>query len=410
MSISDWAELPDGILDSILERLELVSDYLHFSLVCWSWNYVAKESTVKAKMMLRYNRPPMLLISSSTKKGKNTWNVYNFINNKVLDLQLEMPNVRFCGSSKGWLIAIRNNFAVTLINPFFRVKGTRKKENSIIHLPPITTEFPENEKDIWEREFAHYAFRATISADPILNTNDCIVAVIYEHRCLLAFIRLGQDTKWTFIDQRWFPFYDVAIVQETCYAVRGQRGELLSFDIATGNNSKTKKKMRQNFCSDVERVAPAVRQDRRYVNTMTYLVDSTQGKLLMVQRDITHKPGTRETLKFEVYELDFDKFWWKKKKTLGDVAIFLGDNSSISVVASHFPGCQPNCIYFNHDYVRIRIKVEECGPHDFGVYNLEDKSLHVGVYNVQDKMSSHLSILLKKTDRLPIWVVPTFQM
>lgn len=172
MSISDWAELPDELLDSILERLELVSDYLNFSLVCWSWNYAAKKSPAKTKIMLCYNRPPMLLISSSTEKGENTFHAYNFINDKVLDLQLEMPNVRFCGSSRGWLIYVEENFAVTLINPFFRVKGIRKKENSIIHLPPLR-------KEEGRTEFEHYVRSATISADPILNANDCFVAIVF---------------------------------------------------------------------------------------------------------------------------------------------------------------------------------------------------------------------------------------
>lgn len=132
----------------------------------------------------------------------------------------------------------------------------------------------------------------------------------------------------------------------------------------------------------------------------------------MVRRHITHRPlgfevFERETWNFEAYELDlrskkFDKLRWIKKNTLGDVAIFLGDNSSVSVVASQFPRCQPNCIYFNHDFVNVKTKVDESGIQDFGIYNLEDKRFHVGVYNVQDKKSSQLSTLLKKTNRLPI--------
>ena len=38
---------------------------------------------------------------------------------------------------------------------------------------------------------------------------------------------------------------------------------------------------------------------------------------------------------------------WVKRDDLGDSAdIFVGNNNSISVSASDFPGCQPNSIYF----------------------------------------------------------------
>lgn len=34
-------------------------------------------------------------------------------------------------------------------------------------------------------------------------------------------------------------------------------------------------------------------------------------------------------------------------QSIVDDALFLGDNSpSVSVLASYYPGCQPNCIYF----------------------------------------------------------------
>lgn len=62
---------------------------------------------------------PMLLIFANK---KHTWNLYSFVDDKVFDLQLSLPNKRYCGSSFGWLIAVEKNFAVTLINPFLRVQ------------------------------------------------------------------------------------------------------------------------------------------------------------------------------------------------------------------------------------------------------------------------------------------------
>ncbi|KAI5328864.1 hypothetical protein L3X38_028261 [Prunus dulcis] len=41
---SDWENLHKDLLDLVLERLESISDYLAFSVVCKTWNGVAKNS------------------------------------------------------------------------------------------------------------------------------------------------------------------------------------------------------------------------------------------------------------------------------------------------------------------------------------------------------------------------------
>ncbi|KAK9925444.1 hypothetical protein M0R45_033768 [Rubus argutus] len=382
---SNWEKLPGHLLSYILNKVELLSDYLQCTLVCRSWNGAAKDCESQLAKMRSCYRPPMLLISNSTDED-NTWNVYSIIDNKVLDMQLEMPNVRFCGSSNGWLITMDKNFVVILVNPFFRVKG-RRKENSIIRLPPMN--FPSHFHSLLYKK---YAYKAIISADPILNANDCIVVVIYEEQLRLAFIRLGKDATWTYIDESCRPIDDVIYAQHKFYAADGKRGKLLSFDIST---------------SVVECVAPGVRQKGDYLKK--YLVDSDGKRLLMVQRDITYATWKRATTQIEVRELDFDKYWWKRKNTLDGLAIFLGDNSSVSVLASNFPGCQPNCIYFNHDTDRMKRKFEDSGPHDFGIYNIEDKTFQFGTYSPQDRSFSQIFTLLKTTNQPPIWVVPTFQ-
>ncbi|CAL8157160.1 unnamed protein product [Prunus armeniaca] len=161
---SDWENLPKDLLDLVLERLESISDYLAFSVVCKAWNGVAKNNRSQSR-----HTAPMLLISSDK---EDTWNLYNVMNNKVLDLQLRLPSKRFCGSSKGWLIVLEENFVVTLMNPFSMVDGCKEKENLIIHLPPQARLYDFRESD-------YHVRKATISADPILNAHDFIVTVIY---------------------------------------------------------------------------------------------------------------------------------------------------------------------------------------------------------------------------------------
>lgn len=98
-----------------------------------------------------------------------------------------------------------------------------------------------------------------------------------------------------------------------------------------------------------------------------------------------------ETLKFKIFKLSFDKCEWIEKETLGDVALFVGDNSSISVLASNLPGCMRNCIYFNHDFDRVTAGSEPIA--DFGIYNVESQTI-----------SKPYSTLMEMTKLPSIWV------
>ena len=90
---------------------------------------------------------------------------------------------------------------------------------------------------------------------------------------------------------------------------------------------------------------------------------------------MTYKGGKRETARFLVYELNFHTCEWVEKHNLGDdVALFVGDNSSIYVLASK-SGCLSNCIYFIHD---SDLNGYDIGRHyhlDFGVYDVKSRSI-----------------------------------
>ncbi|XP_062014397.1 F-box protein At2g17690-like [Rosa rugosa] len=214
MDSSDCGKLPEHLLESVLERLSSALDYVRFSIVCRSWNSIAKNVLSNRS---RLTRPPLLL----TYTGKEeTWNLCDIRNDKVLDLQLELPNKRFCGFSKGWLLTMDEDFVVTLINPSSRVKGRKTKENSIIRLPALNllkTDEVFNAK--WAKFCDYYVFKATISADPISNAKDCIVVVIHEDSRQMAFIRLDKDTTWTYIKEGIADMEDVVYVKDKLYTV-----------------------------------------------------------------------------------------------------------------------------------------------------------------------------------------------
>ena len=79
---------------------------------------------------------------------------------------------------------------------------------------------------------------------------------------------------------------------------------------------------------------------------------------------------------------------WMEIKSIGDSALFLGDNTSLSAMAS-------NCIYCPDDYDGIPIG--PLGPRDAGLYNMESGSF-TPHYRTDDVR------LLKMAKRPPIWL------
>uniref|UniRef100_A0A2N9FAR1 KIB1-4 beta-propeller domain-containing protein n=1 Tax=Fagus sylvatica TaxID=28930 RepID=A0A2N9FAR1_FAGSY len=107
---------------------------------------------------------------------------------------------------------------------------------------------------------------------------------------------------------------------------------------------------------------------------------------------------------FKVYKLRLDEQSGKvmeriELKSLGDDTLFVGDNYSMAVSAANFPGCQPNSIYFTHDYIDVTGFNESYTPHDLGVFNMVDGT-------------SGQHYILKPLDKqMPpvLWIVPPFQ-
>ncbi|PRQ57025.1 hypothetical protein RchiOBHm_Chr1g0343741 [Rosa chinensis] len=251
-------------------------------------------------------------------------------------------------------------------------------------------------REIWADRirYNNFVFKATISADPILNAKDCInVVVIYEDYCRLAFIRLNKLKTLhglmltTYVDNRWTLIREVVHTEDKFYAMN-RWSQLLSFDITAQSNLNVKL---------VGHKISGTKFMQRY------LVYSTEKKLLMVDRYCFYEKvdgfSKRVTKEFKVFYFNFDRCEWTEKKTLGDVALFIGDNSSISVLASNFSGCKPNCIYFNHDCDRIG---KDFKHYNFAVYNVE-----TGI--VSQPYAKYANTLVNMANRPCIWIVPTFQ-
>lgn len=342
---------------------------------------------------------PMLLIPSE----EHTWSIYNAMDNKSSDSILFVPyNNGFSGSSFGWVVTVNEDWTVTLYKPFAMVKeGDGTGDIISIHLPCL---FPPHLEDDYDPDGIEYpnlhAFhivKSLLTADPLAYPNECTLVVIFSDMLELASFRIAKDTTWTRIntyvdenEQKHLPpIDDICHYNNQIYAI-DCHGVLRSFDVSTNSCYPTVKLVTRHTRSFISGYADC-----------RYLVKSCEGELLQVQRyeKWREEDGGRETKKFRIFKLDFIKAKWIKKSSLGDVALFLGDNSSISVLASNFIGCQRNTIYFTHDrdYTEGLDIAMIC---DIGIYNVESKKFKLH-YNIDS------DVLRKMHKRPPIWVVPT---
>ncbi|XP_059627440.1 uncharacterized protein LOC132270271 [Cornus florida] len=134
----------------------------------------------------------------------------------------------------------------------------------------------------------------------------------------------------------------------------------------------------------------------------TYLVESSSGDLLLVQRflqvgdDLQHATSRFKVFKLLLEQLEQGWPMLVEVKNLGGDTLFLGDNQSICVSASKWPRCQPDSIYYTDDYIEILHHLPY-GRRDIGIFNIE--SGRFGTHYILDP--SH-------KDMPPsIWIVPT---
>ena len=394
----------------IFDKLEILKDCLQFSFVCHSWHCVTRENERKL-VKLNHHQVPMLLVPSKL-SDSNEWSMYNVLENKFFSSKLVLPSYDrpFGGSSEGWLITLDENLGVTLYKPF-----TESKENTIICLPPP---FPPKEKRILKltARFREYFVMkmTTFTPNPLTNPKDLILVVIFGEFQKLAYISTAKDSMWTHVASDLVKsFDDVVYYKNKFYALTAPGGALVSFDAADSRDNLNVKLVVDGVASDdeddynddennndyvEEEEDEEVEVEERYFCYKRYLVESFGGDLLHVKRYIRYSEE-HETMKFRVFKWNLDVLRWVEITSLGDYALFLGDNTSICVLASNFVGCEKNSIYYTHDKDTFDYTFQV--PMDLGVYNLETGVSTRGF--TFDEATRE-----KIVGPQPIWVLPTF--
>ncbi|XXG65635.1 hypothetical protein AAC387_Pa05g3286 [Persea americana] len=375
MDDDKWSKgLPRDVLGRILNLCSL-SDGVRMGCVCKSWSLVSKWSRRR-----RPELPWLMMTSDPNSKYEGEEEVRSFFSlseNRIYSIKIpEMRDWICCGSfnNGGWLLIINRNLQIRLFHPWRKVQ---------LQLPHYSTIHPVGFIRPYPPGFQYTAIRKAAMSD-----NAALVAII-DSQQRLAFCRTGEDKTWTRIVDFLLFFLDIIYHKGQFYAV-DSNGEIgvVRFNksspyVETLTGPYAGVRISRSRGEPLPCDIPWL-EDTRYRN---YLVaDSASNRLLTVKRtfysryDINTTPHyLSKTVGFEVYEKLLEESTEKKTvvlESIGDMAMFLGMNSSMLIMAGQFPGLEENCIYFTDDL---------CGPHylnrlpngctDMGIFNLEDKTI-----------------------------------
>ncbi|KAK3037210.1 hypothetical protein RJ639_030103 [Escallonia herrerae] len=375
-----WAWLPRELFDLILDRLVEFTDYVRFCSVCKPWRLIALGEDESDSGYHRLHRQRLCILKSCRNKlpmmviptkhnADDLRSFYSIVDGKLYDIPLPLPcETRFFGSSHGWLFTKEKSLAITLINPL---------SGKTILLPEFKD--PWGKYQPWlDKNYDKFPGKAILSSDPCLNPSSYEIVVIYLGSMDLAVFRSG-DNAWKFLTlRRQYFFCDVLYYKGLLHAVN-HFGEMVCIEDGT----------------DKVVVEPAIPPPDF---TTIHLVESHQGDLLMVWRFLNdNQDNTKcKTVDFKVFKLlrsyDQARPMWVQIESIGDQALFLGDNHAVCVLTSEFPRCKPNSIYYTEHYFD-ELGYAPCGTDDDnGVFNLAKY--------VPDP--SHKPLLP------PIWIVPSF--
>ncbi|KAF9588063.1 hypothetical protein IFM89_007304 [Coptis chinensis] len=343
-SSCSWSQLPGELLSLINERLSLL-DLIRFSCVCPTWRSVSASEISHRRYQLPWLILPNEVEPNSNEEGSSSrdrfrglsgmytrsrkqdsiyrdglLSFYSILERKIY--KVEIPNKhRICGTYYGWLLTIGENSDMRLFHPF---------TGKVLDLPPL--KFRQCLRYKYRLETG-FLYNATINT----NTKECGICNIQVDECPFAsWIALGIE--------REHHYNGLLYYKGEYYALRFG-GDLVLVKGLDGAPLPT---------------ASLVTSSRNFNFSRDgiYLV-ATSSDLLKVTRFCDN---SRATQRFLVHKLDFAETKWLEVESLSNCALFVGVNDSFSIVASDFPGCHENCIYF-------------FTGEDKGIFNLQDGTI-----------------------------------
>ncbi|KZV20107.1 hypothetical protein F511_00964 [Dorcoceras hygrometricum] len=385
-SVVDWSELPPELLQTVATNFLNTADYLRFRGVCSSWRIAAP---INPRHLPREFPWLMLPLTSSSRRC--------FFNPLTKNLhQLSLPesfhSCRLAGSSHGWHVLIGESPSIFLINPLTRARAALPPLSSFPNVlkfdfysigKEYTLRSPENDFQYCYslKEMRDSFVKKVILSHGPLNEPNFVAFTILNKFGDLAYCKIGDDS-WTIIHEARSYCEDVIYRNNSFYAV-DKRGSIAICDFNDPNSPP-----RVRFLNMPQKIE----------GDMHYLVDA-MGELFLITRyldfdiDMEHYHEVCKTVKFSVFRLDFHGPSWEIVNSLDAKLLFLGQNSSFSILASDYRECIGDRVYFTDDYSGENYD-GIAGYYDVGVYNMKDGSIEaLPCYPT----NSHW----------PIWITPT---
>ncbi|KAG8371850.1 hypothetical protein BUALT_Bualt12G0005900 [Buddleja alternifolia] len=376
---ADWEGLHEDLLGLIVKKIKLIEDFVCFGMVCKSWN----EAVSNNKQYLPPQIPWLMLAEDeTTKNGRRQ--IYHLSsskdNDKISSRSLYFPPDRRCiGLNYGWMLTIsRNGGDMNLVNPL--------SSNSEIKLPNQTAVDNYNvDYETWPAYL--FTIKAALSGNPSESSSNFTLMILHSYGALVCFWRPG-DTRWTstihiksrlydliyshkddqFYGTSWNGIIWACIIQHDRIVLR----QITMIDGGQNFNSST-------WIYIVESATPGVLQlvlrdgDIECNDDVEAVGKDEEEPNNNLYDDTYMKYGL---IDFRVYELDLINGGCSKIMNLGDRAIFVGHNTSISFDASQFIGViRPNHIYFTDDDMEWYPCLIKGGGNDMGCYSLEDDKI-----------------------------------
>ncbi|KAH7832807.1 hypothetical protein Vadar_000134 [Vaccinium darrowii] len=274
-----------------------------------------------------------------------------------------------CLETRGWLVTISESGDMNLLHPLTRVQ---------VSLPPITT-LKYYEDGGMFNNFIQIQ-KAVLSSSPSGSSkDDYVLMIIYEGPGFLGYCRCG-DKAWTTIETHFGRFMDITYFNDQFYAVN-TLGMIYVCDVGGRNPTEAcpvggeiqytvvPNYERRPYIVEFEGNLLIVIRDGHYLRFPYGEVEMNADGTFDDESRIDY--GTRE---FRVFKVDVSNWRGTELHSLGENALFLGDNASISIKASKFSGLRPNCIYYTDDCWPSYIFFKQGGGKDMGIFNLKDGS------------------------------------
>ncbi|GMY11129.1 F-box protein SKIP23-like [Fagus crenata] len=376
-----WSELRRDVLEEIVNRLNTSTDVLHFRAVCSSWRSSIPLPSQNSFTLIKFPFP----IGPNPSLNPNRRGHFTLNESIIYSLEPINKISNAWSTTKTWLVKIEHvNTKVLVKEPLsrFPFEKLRQKLPKVLNLldyrvSEVSKAYElqfvavgKNPDTAVFNELKSIVIKKVAVSDSKKDKNFTVMAVHTAGK--LGVWKMG-DKKWTNIDgidgSERAHYDDIAYYKDKFYAV-DIMGLAISVDAST---LKIKKVALPMPCSGFHGAQ------------FKYLVKSPK-ELFMVNKYFgvemnmfedegvgfdSDSDGGDFPFYLKVYKLNEEGCEWVQVESLGDLALFVGDDCCFCVSAKEYVGCKGNCVYFAQDLFSQGGRDDFPG-YDTGLFDLED--------------------------------------